>query len=276
MDERAEERHVFSSMNTKLIRNISFSIFMGLGSGAWAEEAATAEKAEMEKGEMAEKEGEWIQLFNGKDLEDWTPKFQRFEAGVNFRDTFRVEDGLLSVNYDQWENFEGQFGHLLYNQPFSHYRLRATYRFVGEQVPGGPKWAERNNGLMLHCDKAEEIPVGKMTPTCIEAQLLGGNGTDERSTLNIVPLGVQITWKGEEITRGVQKAGGPTFHGDQWVTAEVEVRGDQIKHIIDGEVVCEYTVQNKDGTPRTSGYIAVQAETGPTQFKSIELLPLEK
>lgn len=243
---------------------------LGLCSLAFGEEAAVEKSATATEAEPAQ----WIQLFNGKDLTNWTAKFQKHEVGVNFRDTFRVEDGLLTISYDQWEKFGGEFGHLLFNESFSHYRLRATYRFVGEQVPGAPAWAIRNNGLMLHCQKAETIPVNQMTPHCIEAQLLGGNGTDERGTLNIVPLGTQIIWKGELLTKGVQQTGGPTFHGDDWVTVEVEVSGDQVKHIVGDQTICEYTIQNPDGTPRTSGYIAIQAETGPTQFKSIELLKL--
>ncbi len=47
-----------------------------------------------------EKDGEWIQLFNGKDLTGWTPKIAGYEAGVNFANTFRVEDGMIRVRYD--------------------------------------------------------------------------------------------------------------------------------------------------------------------------------
>ena len=45
---------------------------------------------------------EWIQLFNGKDLTGWTPKIRYHDLGDNFGDTFRVEDGLLKVSYDQY------------------------------------------------------------------------------------------------------------------------------------------------------------------------------
>ena len=47
-------------------------------------------------------EKEWIQMFNGRDLADWTPKFAHHDLGENFNDTFRVEDGLLKVRYDKW------------------------------------------------------------------------------------------------------------------------------------------------------------------------------
>ena len=41
---------------------------------------------------------DWIQLFNGKDLEGWTPKFTGYPLGVNHLNTFRVEDGLFKVS----------------------------------------------------------------------------------------------------------------------------------------------------------------------------------
>ena len=34
---------------------------------------------------------QWIQLFNGRDLADWTIKFTKHDLGENFRNTFRVE-----------------------------------------------------------------------------------------------------------------------------------------------------------------------------------------
>ena len=63
---------------------------------------------------------EWIQLFNGRDLADWTAKFAKHDLGVNLNDTFRAEDGLLRVRYDKWTAFNNEFGHLFYKQPFSY------------------------------------------------------------------------------------------------------------------------------------------------------------
>jgi hypothetical protein len=80
-----------------------------------------------------EDKGEWIQLFNGKNLDGWTPKIKGYAAGENFGNTFRVEDGVLKVSYDQYKAFDGKFGHLFYKEPFSDYILRLEYRFVGNQ-----------------------------------------------------------------------------------------------------------------------------------------------
>src|SRR6187431_1685268 len=55
---------------------------------------------------------DWIQLFNGRDLDGWTPKFAKHNLGENFNDTFRVQDGLLQVRYDKWTKFDNEFGHM--------------------------------------------------------------------------------------------------------------------------------------------------------------------
>src|SRR4030095_13405594 len=101
---------------------------------------------------------EWVQLFNGRNLDGWVPKIAGYPLGENYADTFRVENGVLKVSYDKYSSFENKFGHLFYTkEKFSYYILAAEYRFVGEQVPGGPSWAVRNNGLMLHSQAAETM-----------------------------------------------------------------------------------------------------------------------
>jgi len=234
-------------------------------------------------------EGHWITLFNGKDLTGWTPKFAGSELGVNYKDTFRVHDGLLTACYDQWDKFNGEFGHLFYKDSFSHYRLRAEYRFVGEQVPGGPGWAFRNNGLMLHCQPPATMAKDQDFPVSIEVQLLGGDGTNERSTGNLCTPGTNVVMNGQLVTQHCTNSSSNTYHGDQWVTAEIEVHGNRlIRHIINGQIVLEYTEPQLDerdadgkklleagaGLMLSEGYISIQAESHPTQFRKIELLPL--
>src|SRR5688572_28607408 len=78
--------------------------------------------------------GEWITLFNGKDINDWVVKIHHHEVGENFGDTFRVEDGMIQVRYDQYGDFNDQFAHLYYEQPFhtsillSNIGLRASFK----------------------------------------------------------------------------------------------------------------------------------------------------
>ncbi len=241
---------------------------------------------------VAEDEGEWIPLFNGEDLDDWTPKFRGHEAGVNYKNTFRVEDGLLRVVYDEYDTFDDAFGHLFHKDTFSHYRLRVEYRFVGEQVPGGAGWAFRNNGLMLHGQSPESMRLDQSFPVSIEAQLLGGDGENDRPNLAVCTPGTLVVVDGELVPAhctGPQV--GRTFHGDDWVTVEVEVRGSEvIRHIHNGDVLMEYTEPqlhpgDSDAAPLVEarngevlleeGTISIQAESHPTDFRRIEIMVLE-
>jgi len=233
----------------------------------------------------------WISLFNGEDLEGWTPKFRGYELGVNYGDTFRVEDGLLKVRYDQYEEFRGEFGHLFYKDPFKNYRLRVEYRFVGEQLKGGPGWAWRNNGIMIHGQPPETMGKDQSFPVSIEVQLLGGPEKGERPTANLCTPGTNVVMNGELVLRHVTNSNSETYRGDQWVTVEVEVRGNKITHYVEGEKVLEYTDPQLDderdedarrlahaGYPKmlTGGTISLQSETHPTDFRKIEILVLDE
>ena len=232
---------------------------------------------------------DWIQLFNGKDLTGWTPKFAKHDLCENFNNTFRVEDGLLKVRYDKWETFNGEFGHMFYKDPFSYYVIAAEYRFVGDQVKGGPEWAIRNNGLMLQSPDPKTMMKDQDFPISIEVQLLGGFGKP-RTTANLCTPGTNVVIDGKLETRHCINSKSKTYEGDQWVRVEVLVHGDELmRHYVEGEPVLEYTkpqigggnvspVDPKvkvDGTPLTGGYISIQAETAPIDFRKIEVLNLE-
>jgi hypothetical protein len=234
---------------------------------------------------------EWIQLFNGKDMEGWTLKMTGYPLNENYNNTFRVEDGKLITRYDQYEQFNGEFGHLFYDTPYSHYKLRVEYRIVGEQVPGGPEWAFKNSGVMFHSQSPESIPLIQDFPVCIEAQFLGGwgEGEGERPTGNLCTPGTNVVIDGELVTQHCINSTSGTYHGEEWVTFELVVRGDSIiHHIVDGDTVLTYSgpqigggnvpegYPDPEGTPVKSGYIALQAESHPFEFRKVELLDLSK
>ena len=234
-------------------------------------------------------EGEWVSIFNGKDLDGWQPKINGHELNDNYLNTFRVEDGILKVSYDRYEKWDRKFGHIFYREKLSHYRLRLEYRFVGDQVDGGPGWAFRNNGIMLHCQSPESMALDQRFPVSIEAQMLGGNGTDERPTANVCSPGTHLVMNGELITEHCNNSNSQTFHGDQWVTMEVEVHGSGIiRHIVNGDVVMEYEQTQYDPEDPdaqklitgdnlliSEGYISLQAESHPTEFRNIEVMKLK-
>lgn len=234
--------------------------------------------------------GRWIQLYNGRNLDGWIPKIRYHKMGDNFGDTFRIVDGLITVSYEAYKTFDGRYGHLFYHQPFSHYRLRAEYRFIGDQCPGGADWAFRNNGLMLHGQPPESMAVDQDYPVSIEAQLLGGDGIHPRHNLNVCTPGTNIVMNGKLHTQHCTDSTSKTYAGDQWVTAEVEVHGnDYIRHIMEGVEVLRYEqpqLDERDANARrllatgypfmlSGGTISVQSESHPTQFRKIELMRLD-
>ena len=229
-------------------------------------------------------------IFNGKNLDGWTVKIKGHPAGKNFKDTFRVEDGVMKVGYAGYGKFDDRFGHIFYKEKFSHYRIRLEYRFVGDQIQGGPGWAFRNSGIMLHCQDPKTMRVEQDFPVSIEVQLLGGGATGRRTTANLCTPGTNVVMDGKLQTRHCFSSKSKTYRGDQWVKVEVEVRGGEvIEHFVNGESVMRYTKAQYD--PRdadakqlikkgqlalTEGYISLQSESHPVEFRKIEVQQLAK
>jgi Domain of Unknown Function (DUF1080) len=232
---------------------------------------------------------DWVPLFNGRSLEGWTPKITGFPVGENALDTFRVEDGMLKVRYDKYDTFRERFGHLFYKDAFSYYVIAVEYRFVGEQVAGGPGWATRNSGVMVHGQPAATMRRDQDFPISIEVQLLGGLGKGPRTTANLCTPGTQVEMKGALVTQHCVNSSSPTFDGDQWVRSETHVHGGEfIRHVVNGQDVLEYQrpqigggnvtnfdpAQKRDGTILTQGSISLQSESHPVDFRKVELLNL--
>jgi 3-keto-disaccharide hydrolase len=233
---------------------------------------------------------QWIQLFNGKDILDWIPKISGHELNENYGNTFRVENGLLKVSYDQYDDFNRQYGHLFYKQPFSSYIVAVEYRFTGQQAKGGEGWAYRNSGIMLHCQAPETMTKEQDFPISIEVQLLGGDSTGERTTANLCTPGTQVMMDNKEMKAHCYNSTSKTFRGDQWVRVEVIVLKDSvIRHIVNGDTVLVYQkpqvgggnvskhdpAVKKDGMLLSSGYISVQSESHPVEFRKIEIMELD-
>jgi hypothetical protein len=235
-------------------------------------------------------DGEWVQLFNGKNLEGWTPKIRGYASGENYGNTFRVEDGVLKVSYDQYENFDQKFGHLFYKDSFSDYIIRAEYRFTGEQCPGGEGWATRNSGLMLHGQSPESMAKDQRFPVSIEVQLLGGLGSGNRPTANLCTPGTHVVMDDKLLKRHCTSSTSKTYHGDQWVTVEVEVHGsDSFLHKVNGDTVLSYSQPQLDDSDEDAkkllkdgvvllegGTISLQSESHPVEYRKVELKVLKK
>lgn len=237
----------------------------------------------------AQEANDWIQLFNGKDLTGWTPKITGYALGDNFGNTFRVENGVMKVSYDKYDNFNARFGHIFYKDKFSYYIVAAEYRFTGDQAPGGQGWALRNSGIMIHCQPPETMGKDQDFPISIEVQLLGGTGKGERTTANLCTPGTNVVIDGKLFTPHCLTSKSKTYDGDQWVRVEAMVLGSGVvRHIIDGKTVLSYEMPQVgggsvskyilsakvDGKLLEEGYISLQSESHPVEFRKVELLNL--
>lgn len=233
--------------------------------------------------------GEWKVLFDGKTLSGWTPKIKGYPLGMNFGNTFRVTDGAIEVNYDGYSGkFQDRFGHLFYETPFSNYVLQLEYRFTGSQLPDAPGWAYKNSGVMIHGQTPNSMRLDQDFPVSCEVQFLGGDETGERHTLNMCSPGTHIVMNDKLITQHCVDSNSPTFRGDVWVKAEIEVRGHgAVIHRIDGKEVMRYEKVQfdmndadakrlcKDGKVAISGgTISLQSESHPVWFRKIRIKQL--
>tara|TARA_R110001583_G_scaffold77118_1_gene210245 strand:- start:2678 stop:3493 length:816 start_codon:yes stop_codon:yes gene_type:complete len=243
----------------------------------------------LEKKELNSKKNQWIQLFNGKNLDNWVVKIKGHPIGENYRNTFRAVNGVLQVNYDLYDTFGTSYGHIFYKKEFSNYKLRLQYRFIGDQLKDGQEWAKKNSGVMIHSQAPESMGINQDFPISIEVQLLGGLGDKERPTANVCTPGTHIVLNNEKVTTHCINSTSKTFHGNQWVNLEVLVRNDSIiSHKINGDTVITYfkptiggavdidreTWKSKEGNALKSGFISLQSESHPVEFRNIEILEL--
>ena len=228
---------------------------------------------------------DWEGIFNGRDLDGWVVKFAHHELGDNYADTFRVVNGVIQVNYDKYTEFGSRFGHLFYKQKLSHYVLALEYHFFGQQAKGGPSYALLNSGVMVHSQAPESILKEQDWPISVEAQFLAGG----RTTMNVCTPGTEIFMKGAMVKPHCVNSTSKIYGNDDWVAVEVEVLGSEhVRHLIDRQVVLEYETPTigggvatgfdpaikKDGTVLADGYIGLQAESQPVEFRNVKLLNL--
>jgi hypothetical protein len=236
--------------------------------------------------------GEWIRLFNGRDLSNWIVKIAKHDVGENYANTFRVENGVLKVGYDGYPSLNSQFGHLFYRQPYSDYHLVIEYRFTGNWLSDTPEWARRNSGVMLHAQDPRTMLKDQDFPISIEMQFLGGLSDGRpRSTANMCSPGTEVNIDGQTARSHCVNSRSKTYDGDEWVKVEAIVWGDSlVKHIVNGDTVMTYTnlrigggnvnghdpAQKVDGRPLKSGWIALQSEGHPIEFRRVELRILRR
>jgi hypothetical protein len=101
--------------------------------------------------------------------------------------------------------------------------------------------------------------------------------------------GTEIVYQGKQYNGHCLNSTSKTYGKDEWVHAELIVLGDSlVTHIINGDTVLQYSKPSmgggvvtgydktifKPGMPLNSGYIALQSEGQPIDFKNIQLKKL--
>ena len=241
-------------------------------------------------GEKEASKSEWKVLFNGKNLKGWVPKIFHHEVGDNYKNTFRVKDGAIEVNYDDYEGFGDRYGHLFYEKPFSSFHLKWEYRFTDQWLKDAASYTYRNSGIMYHSQAPETILKEQDWPISVEYQMLAEEKEGvKRPTGNMCSPGTDIVYEGKIDPRHCINSTSPTFKWDEWVKADLIVYGDSLViHMVNGDTVLKYSkpqigggVANNfdpaikiDGTPLKSGYIGLQSEGQGVIFKDIKIKEL--
>lgn len=234
---------------------------------------------------------DWKPLFNGTDINDWVVKINHHDVGKDPAKTFSVSDNIIKVRYDRYDTFNQQYGHLYYKQPFSYYRLKAEYRITGDWRKDAPSYTIKNSGIMFHSQDPKTMRRDQDWPISIEFQLLSGLGDGKpRPTGNMCSPGTNVVYKGRIDPRHCIESSSKTYPNDEWVKAELIVLGDSlVTHIINGDTVLQYSkpqigggvVTNydpaikQDGKLLSEGFIALQSEGQPVDFRKIEILDLK-
>jgi hypothetical protein len=240
---------------------------------------------------------QWTPILN--DPSDWTIKMGGQDLHEDADKTFQLHDGILKV-YGEKRDQSVKVGHMFYNKkPSPNFRLRFEYRFTGKQFQSDENWPEQYGGVVFHAQSPTSMGLKQDYPICLEFQLLGGKNTGERPTGNVCTIGTQVFTADTLNPSHCINSTSPTFDGDRWVKAEMEVWGDSlIRHYIEGVPVLEYTHPQigggfvspsfdwikgnvkdweewaaNDGTPLKEGFLAIQAHD-PIEFRAMELLDL--
>ena len=233
----------------------------------------------------------WRPIFDGRSLSGWVPKITGQPLGQDPRRTFSVKNKAIRVSYDKYQSFGGQFGHLVYQRPVGAFRLRFQYRFYGNYLPDVEAWQHSNSGLMFHGQSPGSMTLDQKFPVSLELQLLGADGPEARPTGNLCTPGTIVTMAGRQVTEHCTSSESPTFPNGEWVNVEVEAHKDgQVTHRINGKAVLQYgdpelDPQDADAKPLIAhaggqlavrgGYLSLQSEGHPVEFRRIELMQLD-
>lgn len=260
--------------------------------------------------ELPAASGAAVQLFNGRDLDQWTGWLGYPDPAQTYRAThapaigeggkgtiFSVvsEDGApaLRVSGETW-------GSLVHAGDFSAYHLRLEFKWSGRRHAPRLRQPE-NNGLLYHTHGAPGAVWGTWSRS-VEFEIMAG------STGMVVPVGdgvsvasaiahdasliaprlrfmagaPQARVTGNTPDWNVEAASNAEHPVGQWNTLDLYVVGDRAIHVVNGvpvmavEGICEAAGPAAPCQPLTHGAIQLQSEGAETFFRNIVLEPIER
>lgn len=233
----------------------------------------------------------WERIFDGKRLAGWTPKIVGQAPGEDALGMFVVRGGAIRVSHANYRKFAGEFGHLFWKAPLKAYRLRLEYRFFGRSLPGIADWQASNSGIMVDAQAPATMTRDQPFPVSLEFQLLGSPRPANEPTGAVCTPGTTIVYAGKRDLRHCIQSSGPILPNGRWVRAEVEVLPDgHVTHRTNGKAVMSYDAPELDASDADAkpliaaaggtlalrgGYIALQSEGHPVEFRNIELQRLD-
>lgn len=197
-------------------------------------------KAKAPKG----KKSETIQLFNGKDLENWA--FHLKDQSVDPATVFTVQNGVINIKGDP-------FGYMRTKDSYSDYKLNVEWRWPTEAT---------NSGVFVHGQQPDAIWL-----KCVECQLQAGNAGDF-----VCMNGAEMDERKDKSKIVVKKTGKPAEKPQgEWNKMEVVCKGNTIEVTVNG------VLQNKGTNVNLSnGSICLQSEGKDIQFRNVFLTKLKK
>ena len=182
-------------------------------------------------------------LFNGEDLDGWSFVVDE-NSSIPANEVYGIKDGNIHITGNP-------FGYMRTTEKYSNYKLHAEWRWVGEGT---------NSGLFLHVQDGDQL-----WPNAIECQLGSGKAGD------FVMLGgskiAEVESKGKFPIK--DRNGNFEKPVGEWNIAEVVCQGNSITVYINGQL------QNQATSETSEGYIALQSEGGPIEFRNVYLTKLK-
>ena len=194
-----------------------------------------------------------IELFNGKNLDNWYTFLPSKGKNSDPEKIFTVHDGMIHITGKE-------FGYIATNNDYENYRLVIEFKWGEKKFPPREN-AVRDSGVLMHM-----VGDDKVWPKSVECQIQEGDTGDFW-----LIGGATIEVDGQLINGHKKKKVDAEKPTGQWNTVEVICEGDKVTHIVNG-------VTNNVGVKSslTKGKIVFQSEGAEVYYRKIELHPLKK